>query len=103
MMTDEMMMVIEGLQHRIARWIAGMTARKGNSGEWEWALVGAALETTWIWTIREYVKRKQATITDMYQLYQSKNFLQAQRRWRVPVCSSGDSTKNTPQNRWIGR
>ena len=31
-MTDEIMTVLEGFHHRIARRIAGMTTRKGNRG-----------------------------------------------------------------------
>ena len=34
--------VLEGFNYRIARHIAGMTAKKGDGGEWEWASVGAA-------------------------------------------------------------
>ena len=47
--TDEMMMVLEGFHHRIARQIAGITAwRLGDRG-WEWSLMDAALEVTGIW------------------------------------------------------
>ena len=35
MVTDAIMTVIDGFNHRIARRISGMTARKGYIGEWE--------------------------------------------------------------------
>ena len=57
--TDVMMTVLEGFHHMIARWITGMSARKGNVGEWEWALVDAALDTTGIWPLRGYVSRQK--------------------------------------------
>ena len=41
--TDAMMMVLEGFHHRIARKVAGMTVRKGGDREWEWASVDAVL------------------------------------------------------------
>ena len=58
-----MMKVLKGFHHSIKRWIARVTARKGNRGEWEWSSVDAALEVTGIWTIREYVRRQQAKIS----------------------------------------
>ena len=51
--TDEMMTVLEGFHHSIARQISGMTARKGDSGELKWALVETVLEIIGVWTIRE--------------------------------------------------
>ena len=50
---DAMMTALEGFDHRIARWIVGVTANKGDGGEWEWASVDVALETMDIWLIRE--------------------------------------------------
>ena len=43
---DVMMRVIEGFHHSIAIRIKGMTARKGNGGEWEWDSVDVVLEVT---------------------------------------------------------
>ena len=34
---DAMITVLEGFNHMISRQIAGMTSRKGDSWEWEWA------------------------------------------------------------------
>ena len=31
-------------------------------GEWEWTPVDDSLETAGIWTIKEYIQRRQATI-----------------------------------------
>ena len=44
--TDSMMTFLEGFHHRIAIHILGMTAKKVDSGEWDWDLVDAELETT---------------------------------------------------------
>ena len=41
-----------------------MTAQRGNGVEWEWEPVDATLELTVIWLIREYMKRRQATIAE---------------------------------------
>ena len=62
--TYSMMIVLEGFNHRIARQIAGMTVNKDNGGEWERALLDAALDTRGLWKIREYVRRQQVTIAE---------------------------------------
>ena len=41
---DAMMTMLEIFYHKIARRIAIMTARKGDSGELKWALVDTVLE-----------------------------------------------------------
>ena len=43
---DAMMKMLEGFHLRIDRQIVGMTARKGNGGEWEWDSVDVVLEVT---------------------------------------------------------
>ena len=58
------MTVLEGFYHKITRQIAGMTVRKGHKGKWECASVEAALETTGILSIREYMRRWQAIIAE---------------------------------------
>ena len=50
--------------HSIDRHIAGMMVRRGASGEWEWALVGAALEAVGICLMRDYVQRQQTSIVE---------------------------------------
>ena len=32
--TDSMMKVLEGIHHRISRWVLGMTARRGDVEKW---------------------------------------------------------------------
>ena len=59
-----MMTVPEGFNNRIARRIVVMIARKDDGREWEWALVGAVSKVTWIWSIREYTRRRKATIME---------------------------------------
>ena len=41
-----------------------MTENKGDGGEREWDSVDVALETPGIWPIREYMRRRQATIEE---------------------------------------
>ena len=62
--TDTMMTVPEGFNNRIARRIVVMIARKDDGREWEWALVGAVSKVTWIWSIREYARKRKATIME---------------------------------------
>ena len=62
--TETMMTALEEFHHIIARRMAGMTPRKGDGDKWEWASVDAALEVTGIWPIKEYMRRRQATITE---------------------------------------
>ena len=57
-----MMTVLEGFQYRIARWIAGMTAREVGGREWGWTLVDVEFEVTGMWQMRKYMWRRQATI-----------------------------------------
>ena len=58
MVTDEMMMALEGFHHSTARQIAVVTAKKGDGGEWYWGLVGTALGVTGMCTIRNYMRRR---------------------------------------------
>ena len=64
---DVTMTVLEGFQHRISRRIVGMTVRRGDGGEWEWVSVDTALEVTWIFPTREYVRRRQGKNQSMLQ------------------------------------
>ena len=81
------MTVLEGFHHIIARWIAGMTAWRGDVGEWEWALVDEVLEVTGIWPMREYVRRRQATIVEcfigrkIYEMYTGEERMEASSRF----------------------
>ena len=49
------MAVLEGFRHRITRWIVGITAHRGDGGEWECALVDVVLKVTGLWPKREYM------------------------------------------------
>ena len=60
--TGSMIEVLEGFHHWAARRITGMTVRRTTSGGWKWPLVAEALETSGIWTIKEYIKRRQDTV-----------------------------------------
>ena len=54
---DPMMKVLEGFHHSIARLISGMMVQRSVGGEWERALVEAALEAAGICLMREYLQR----------------------------------------------
>ena len=56
--TYAIMKVIEAFYHSIARQVFRVKERKGDAGEWEWALVDAAFENTGIFPIRGYMKRQ---------------------------------------------
>ena len=57
-----MLKVLEGFHHFLERRITVMTARYKMSREWECPLVYEALETAVIWSIKEYIKRRQDTV-----------------------------------------
>ena len=61
------------------------------------------MKATGIWKIREYVRRRQAQITEYVVGRPIYKFLQAQSGFRVPVGSYGGGDKNTATNRQIGR
>ena len=53
--------VLEGFHHRIARRIAGKVAfRQGD--EWVWPPLQEALDEAGLWPMREYIRRRQATV-----------------------------------------
>ena len=62
--TDATMMVLEGFHHRVEQRLAGPIMRRVDDGEWEWAPVAMALEETGLWSMQEYVRIWQATITE---------------------------------------
>ena len=57
--TDAIMIMLEGFYHRIDKQIAGMIERKIDGGEWEWTLVDLTLDTTGIWPLRGYMSRQK--------------------------------------------
>ena len=63
--TRDMLKVLEGFHHRAARWIMGMTAKRGAGGEWEYPLVVESMDTVGIHPISVYIMRLQATIAEM--------------------------------------
>ena len=62
--TDVITAFLEGFHHRIAIWIAGMAAQRGDGGEWEWDSVDTALEATRLCPMREYVWTRKSKITE---------------------------------------
>ena len=57
-----MFKVIEGFHNRVAIRIEGVTVRRVTSGEWEWPPVAEVLEISGLWTIKEYIHLRQATV-----------------------------------------
>ena len=64
-----------------------MKARKGHKGKWECASVEAALETTGILSIREYMRRWQAIIAEyvsgrtIYELFTGEDWMEGLNRF----------------------
>ena len=48
----------------VARRIVGVTLRSTMRGEGGWPPVAEALETAGLWTIKEYIQHRQATVVD---------------------------------------
>ena len=63
MVTGEMLKVLEGFHHQLDRWIAGKMACSKVDRYREWPPVEDTLDITGVWPIKEYIKRRQATIT----------------------------------------
>ena len=61
---DVIMKVLEGFHNRIARRIAGKTARKVGEEGWEQPPMEEALEAAGLWTTKYYARRCQAIIED---------------------------------------
>ena len=61
--TDSMRKVLEGFHHRIARRISGKVAQRVGE-EWHYPPIEEALEEAGLWPMREYIRRRQATIAD---------------------------------------
>ena len=51
--TESMMTVLEGFHHRVDQRLLGLTARRGDGGEWECTPVATALEVIGLRTMRE--------------------------------------------------
>ena len=60
--TEAMLKVLEGFNHRAARHITGMTSICGANAEWEYPPVVAAMESLVPHPIMDYIRRRQATI-----------------------------------------
>ena len=63
MVTGEMVTVIGGLYHQVTKKIAVNTARRAGDGRWEWPPAEKALEESGLWTIKEYIQRRQFNIS----------------------------------------
>ena len=60
--TDSMRKVLEGFHHRIARRISGLVAQRIGDNQWEYPPIADALEAAGLWTMKEYIRRRQATV-----------------------------------------
>ena len=60
----EMLKVLGGFHHRVAQRIKGMTGTYGAGGEWDYPPVVAEMEAVVLQPISEYIKRRQATISE---------------------------------------
>ena len=57
----DMLKVLTAFHHQAARWITGMTEKRGAGGEWEYPEVEEAMDSTGIHPIGVYIKRRQDT------------------------------------------
>ena len=64
MVAGEIINFLEGFHHRIDRSITGITATRGAGGEWEYPPVVASMEAAGLHPIREYIQRRQSTISE---------------------------------------
>ena len=62
--TGEMQKVLEGFHHRVARHIVGMMSTRGAARDWEYPPVVTSMESSGLHPIREYIRRRQATIAE---------------------------------------
>ena len=60
--TGDVIKVLEGFCHRAARRIIGMTATRREGREWEYLPVMVAIQAAVLYSIREYIRRRQAII-----------------------------------------
>ena len=60
--TGVMLKLLNIFHNRASRKIAGNTAQCTTGREWEWPPVGNTLETAGVFTIKEFIRRRQATI-----------------------------------------
>ena len=60
--TGDMLKVIECFHHQVARRMTGATAQHMAGGEWEWPLVAETMETSGLWKIKGYIKRRKDTV-----------------------------------------
>ena len=64
MKPDICMTVLKGFHQRVDRRLLGLTARWGNTSEWECPPVATAMKVTGLWMVGECVRRRQATIAE---------------------------------------
>ena len=62
--TGSMLKFMDGFHHQVARRIPEKTAWCIVYREWEWPPLTDALEIAWLWPIKEYIQRRQATIAE---------------------------------------
>ena len=62
--TDSILKVLEGFHHWIARRISGKTAIRVGDNQWECPPIEEALEEAGLWTMKECVGRRHASIAD---------------------------------------
>ena len=62
--TEAMLKVLEGFNHRAARHITGMTSICGANAEWEYPPVVAAMESALLHPVMKYIRSRHATIVE---------------------------------------
>ena len=62
--TPQLMSVLEGFHHRVARRISRMTPTRQPNGDWVYPPIEDALEAAGLYPVQTYVGRRQATLVD---------------------------------------
>ena len=62
--TEAMLMMLEGFQNWVAQRIVGMSSQQVGEEVWEWSLSANELEAAGMWPTKEYIRRWQANILE---------------------------------------
>lgn len=62
--TKAMLEILKSFHHRVARRLSGMMPHRAEDGTWTYPPLQEAMEKASLWPMREYVRRRQATVED---------------------------------------
>ena len=62
--TNAMMEILESFHHHVARRLSGPIPYRSPDGAWIYPPLKEAMDKAGLWTMKEYVRRRQATVED---------------------------------------